>query len=96
MSDSWVPAVMVHSGHAVHTPTLELTVQFRTDPRNIDLSSESYCAAVFRQLSGSEGCIDETGEIWSPDGKLLVLSRQIGVVLPRPDDTIGQWEFVRT
>ena len=74
----------------------ELTVQFRTDPRNIDLSSESYCAAVFRQLSGSEGFIDETGEIWSPDGQLLVLSRQIGVVLPRPDDTIGQWEFVRS
>ena len=96
MSDCWVPAVMVHSGHAVHTPTLELTVQFRTDPRNIDLSSESYCAAVFRQLSGSEGFIDETGEIWSPDGQLLVLSRQIGVVLPRPDDTIGQWEFVRS
>ncbi len=71
MADCWVPAVMVHSDVAVHTPTLELTVQFRTNPRNIDLRGEDYCAAVFRQLSGREGFIDETGEIWSPDGHLL-------------------------
>ena len=96
MADCWVPAVMVHSDVAVHTPTLELTVQFRTDPRNIDLRGDDYCAAIFRQLSGREGFIDETGEIWSPDGHLLVLSRQIGVVLPRPDEAVGPWEFVRS
>ena len=96
MADCWVPAVMVHSDVALHTPTLELTVQFRTDPRNIDLKRNDYCAAVFRQLSGREGFIDETGEIWSPDGHLLALCRQIGVVLPRPDETLGQWEFVRS
>lgn len=96
MADCWVPAVMVHSEAAVHTPTLELTVQFRTDPRNINLKAEDYCAAVFRQLSGREGFLDETGEIWSPDGHLLALTRQIGVVLHRPDETVAQWEFVRS
>jgi acyl-CoA thioesterase len=95
MSDAWVPAVMVHSGLPVHTPTLELTVHFRTDPRTIDLSADSYCAVVFRQLSGREGFLDESGEIWSPDGQLLVLSRQIGILLPAPDGVTGERKFER-
>ena len=94
MSDAWVPAIMAHTDLAVHAPTLELTVQFRTDPRELDMSSDTYCAAVFRQLSGREGFIDETGEIWSPDGQLLALSRQLAVLLPRNDDMVGNWEFV--
>ena len=94
MADAWVPAVMAHTDFAVHAPTLELTVQFRADPRALEMTSETYCAAVFRQLSGSEGFIDETGEIWSPDGQLLVLSRQLAVLLPRDDDMVGKWEFV--
>ena len=94
MSDAWVPAIMAHTDLAVHAPTLELTVQFRTDPRELDMTSDTYCAAVFRQLSGREGFIDETGEIWSPDGQLLALSRQLAVLLPRNDDMVGNWEFV--
>ena len=66
MSDAWVPAIMAHTDLAVHAPTLELTVQFRTDPRELDMTSDTYCAAVFRQLSGREGFIDETGEILVP------------------------------
>ena len=95
MSDAWVPAVMVHSGLPVHTPTLELTVHFRTDPRTIDLSADSYCAVVFRQLSGREGFLDESGEIWSPDGQLLVLARQIGILLPVPDGVSIERKFER-
>ena len=94
MSDAWVPAIMAHTDLAVHAPTLELTVQFRTDPRELDMTSDTYCAAVFRQLSGREGFIDETGEIWSPDGQLLALSRQLAVLLPRNDDMVGNREFV--
>jgi len=94
MADSWIPAIMAHTDFAVHAPTLELTVQFRTDPRTLEMSDDAYCVAVFRQLSGREGFIDETGEIWSPDGQLLVLSRQLAVLLPRSDDMVGKWEFV--
>ncbi|MDP7067202.1 MAG: thioesterase family protein, partial [Acidimicrobiales bacterium] len=86
--------IMAHTDFAVHAPTLELTVQFRTDPRTLEMSDDAYCVAVFRQLSGREGFIDETGEIWSPDGQLLVLSRQLAVLLPRSDDMVGKWEFV--
>ena len=85
---------MAHTDLAVHAPTLELTVQFRADPRELEITSDNYCAAVFRQLSGGEGFVDETGEIWSPDGQLLALSRQLAVLLPRDDDMVGNWEFV--
>ena len=94
MADAWVPAIMAHTDLAVHAPTLELTVQFRADPRELKMTSDNYCAAVFRQLSGGEGFVDETGEIWSPDGQLLALSRQLAVLLPRDDDMVGNWEFV--
>jgi len=94
MADAWVPAIMAHTDLAVHAPTLELTVQFRADPRELEMTSDNYCAAVFRQLSGGEGFLDETGEIWSPDGQLLALSRQLAVLLPRDDDMVGKWEFV--
>ena len=94
MADAWVPAIMAHTDLAVHAPTLELTVQFRADPRELEMTSDNYCAAVFRQLSGGEGFVDETGEIWSPDGQLLALSRQLAVLLPRDDDMVGKWEFV--
>ena len=94
MADAWVPAIMAHTDLAVHAPTLELTVQFRADPRELEITSDNYCAAVFRQLSGGEGFVDETGEIWSPDGQLLALSRQLAVLLPRDDDMVGNWEFV--
>lgn len=84
MADAWVPAVMVHTGAAVHTPTLELTVHFRRDVTRLGIDPSAYCLAHFRQHSAHEGFLDESGEIWAPDGKLLVICRQMGVVLPRP------------
>ena len=87
MSDAWVPAVMVHSEAAVHTPTLELTVHFRRDIAEADLDPNEHCCAVFRQHSAHEGFLDESGEIWSEDGRLLAMCRQMGLVLPRPPDT---------
>ena len=85
MSDAWVPTVMVHSDRPVHTPTLELTVHFRRDASSAGLAPEDRCQAVFRQLSSHEGFLDETGEIWTPDGRLLADFRQIGLVIERPE-----------
>lgn len=84
MADAWVPAVMVHTGAAVHTPTLELTVHFRRDVTRLGLDPSAHCLAHFRQHSAHEGFLDESGEIWGPDGELLVVCRQMGVVLARP------------
>lgn len=50
---------------------------------------------VFRQQSGREGFLDESGEIWSPEGQLLVLSRQIGILLLVPDGVTLERKFER-
>lgn len=86
IADAWVPAVMVHSEEFVHTPTLELTIHFRTDVSGAGLAAEDHCFAHFQQLSAHEGYLDESGEIWSADGRLLAMCRQLGLVLQRPDD----------
>ena len=81
MADSWVPSAMVHMDEAVHLPTIELTVHFLVDPRETGLSPEDHCFVVFRQLVGSQGFVDDTGEIWSPDGRLIATSRQIALLV---------------
>jgi acyl-CoA thioesterase len=85
MADAWVPAVMVHDEAPVYTPTLELTIHFRLDVEAAGIDPEQHCLAVFRQFSGHEGFLDESGEIWTADGRLLALCRQMGLVLPRPE-----------
>jgi acyl-CoA thioesterase len=85
MSDAWVPAVMVHVDRGLHTPTLELTIHFRTDPQQLDLGDDEFCLAVFTQETGIDGYLDESGEIWSPDGRLLVMCRQLGLVMSMPE-----------
>jgi acyl-CoA thioesterase len=89
MADAWVPAVMVHDEAPVHTPTLELTIHFRLDVEHADLDPEEHCLAVFRQLSAHQGFLDESGEIWTADGRLLAMCRQMGLVLPRPETFDG-------
>jgi acyl-CoA thioesterase len=86
MTDSWVPAVIVHEDARLTSPTLELTIHFRTDPARLGLGPEDHVLAVFRQETGSEGYLDESGELWSADGRLLVVCRQLGAVLERPDE----------
>lgn len=86
MTDSWVPAVIVHEDARLTSPTLELTIHFRSDPARLGLGPEDHVLAVFRQETGHEGYLDESGEIWSADGRLLVVCRQLGAVLERPDE----------
>ncbi|MFT7645520.1 MAG: acyl-CoA thioesterase [Candidatus Poriferisodalaceae bacterium] len=85
MTDAWVPAVMVHHDRGLHTPTLELTIHFRTDPHKLELMDDEFCLAVFTQETGMDGYLDESGEIWSADGRLLVMCRQLGLVVGMPE-----------
>jgi acyl-CoA thioesterase len=71
-------------GNAV--PTVELTVHFRDRERLCTLAPEEHCLAVFRSKTAQEGFIEEDGEIWSADGRLLAQCRQLAVLLPLPAD----------
>jgi acyl-CoA thioesterase len=65
------------------TPTIDLTVHFRTPmPRVADPDPSELCLARFRTSMIHEGFFEEDGVIWSSDGAVLIHSRQLGIVMP--------------
>jgi acyl-CoA thioesterase len=78
LTDAWPPAVFTRSTTPMAVPTIDLTVHLRhpvADPGG-------WCLVAFQtRLSGS-GYLEEDGEVWSEDGKLLALSRQLAVAAP--------------
>jgi acyl-CoA thioesterase len=81
-SDAWPPAVFSHPGRdaiAAGVPTVDLTVHFRA-PYPADADPRDPVLVVFRSRYAGEGFVEEDGEIWTRDGRLLVQSRQLAVV----------------
>jgi acyl-CoA thioesterase len=67
------------------TPTIDLTIHFRTPmPRVAEPDAEELCFARFRTGLVHDGFFEEDGVIWAADGAVLVQSRQLAIVLPRP------------
>ncbi|MCP5065994.1 MAG: thioesterase family protein [bacterium] len=81
-ADALPPAVFARitgdaRGEFQGMPTVDLTIHFRCPPRG----DEDFCLAVFRSSMARQGYIEEDGEIWSRDGRLLAQSRQLAVIL---------------
>jgi acyl-CoA thioesterase len=65
------------------TPTIDLTVHFRTPmPREAQPDLNELCLARFQTGVIHEGFFEEDGVIWSEDGAVLIQSRQLGIVMP--------------
>ena len=77
ITDSWPPAVFSRLELPVGVPTVELTIHFRGAPSG----QPGWCLVRFRTLEVSDGYLEESGEVWSADGRLLAESRQLAVVL---------------
>ena len=45
------------------------------------MAVDDWVLVVFRSTVASDGFIEEDGELWSRDGRLLAQSRQLAVVL---------------
>jgi acyl-CoA thioesterase len=74
-TDAWFPAVFTRTAEPHPVPTVELTMHFRNRPPDDDV-----VLARFVSRTASEGFVEETGELWSRDGVLLVQSRQLAIV----------------
>ncbi len=85
MSDAWIPPAMIAHHGRFAAPTIELTIHFRAGLAPEFTQPGAWCHALFRSPVVSEGYVDEVGEIWSADGRLLVQSRQISLLIPLPD-----------
>lgn len=77
MSDAWMPPVFSRSEVELAVPTVDLTIHFRGLPED----PLGFCFVVFDSPVASHGYTVEHGRILSPDGKLLVESRQLAVLI---------------
>jgi acyl-CoA thioesterase len=77
LTDAWPPAIFSRLDVPVGVPTVELTVHFRGAPPD----APGWCLVRFRTLEAVAGYLEETGEVWSEDGRLLAESRQLAVLL---------------
>jgi acyl-CoA thioesterase len=77
LCDAWPPAVFAIAELPVGVPTIDLTVHLRHVP-----SGEPGWALVrFRTSVVADGYLEEDGEVWSADGRLLAHSRQLAVAV---------------
>ncbi len=76
LSDAWFPAVFTVTAERVQVPTVDLTIHFRDEPAHV----HDWCLTRFVSRHASHGFVEEDGEIWSRDGRLLAQSRQLALM----------------
>ena len=71
IADAFPPASLATQGMAAWVPTLELSVNIR------DIPKTKWLKCRFRSRFNTSGIVEEDGEIWDEDGRLIAISRQI-------------------
>jgi acyl-CoA thioesterase len=79
--DAWFPAPFIRLDGPVPAPTIDYTVHFRAPLPEPDASAGDPYLAIFRSGLARGGFVEEDGELWSQDGKLLAQSRQLALLL---------------
>lgn len=75
LTDAWPPAVFTRSATPLAVPTVDLTVHLR----NRVADPGGWCLVVFQTRVAGGGYLEEDGEVWSEDGRLLAQSRQLAI-----------------
>ncbi len=82
-SDALFPPPFVRLTERAVSPTIDLTIHFRTAiAPQADRSPEELCLARFRSGVVHEGFFEEDGVIWAEDGTVLAQSRQLALLMP--------------
>lgn len=74
-TDAWPPAIFTRSTTPTAVPTIDLNVHLRRPV----LDPGAWSLVVFRTRLSVGGYLEEDGEVWSEDGRLLAQSRQLAV-----------------
>lgn len=77
MSDAWMPPIFSRLSEQLAVPTVDLTIHFRDLPAD----PLGFCFVIFDSPIASHGYTVEHGRILSPEGRLLVESRQLAVLV---------------
>lgn len=81
-ADAWWPCPFPRTSGPIMAPTLDLTIHFRAIPPS---EPGAYVLGRFNSTTSANGFFEESGELWSEDGTLLVQSRQLALARPLPD-----------
>lgn len=76
-TDAWPPAVFSRLALPLGVPAVDLTIHFRHAAPRVP----GWSLVRFRTNLAAEGYLEEDGEVWSADGRLLAQSRQLAVLL---------------
>lgn len=83
IADALPPAVFAlakERGTMGAIPTIDLSVHFRAPLPPEGLTPEDFLLASFQTRVIRDGFLEEDGEIWTPDGRLLAQSRQLAIL----------------
>ena len=80
VADAAAPAVFPKATQPVAATTIDLTVHFRA-PADEE-PGDGWALTTFRSRVSVDGFVEEDGEVWSEDGRLVAQSRQLAVVVP--------------
>ena len=78
IADSFPPAVLSSQGVVAWVPTIEFSVNIRNIP------TSQWLKCIFRTRFITCGLLEEDGEIWDQDNKLIAISRQIAQYRAQP------------
>ena len=84
ITDAWVPPLFSRIDAQVFVPTIDLTVHFRAALPVPGAKPDDFVLTRFRTSAAAEGFLEEDGEVWSRDGRLLAQSRQLAITMPLP------------
>jgi acyl-CoA thioesterase len=82
-TDAWPPAAfsLATDRSAVESvPTVDLTVHFRSELPLASAAPDDFQLVVFRSRLAAQGFVEEDGEVWSREGRLLAQSRQLALL----------------
>jgi acyl-CoA thioesterase len=86
-ADGWFPAVFARLDGPIGVPTLELTVHFRSPLPAEDAVPGAWTLCRFESLHAGHGYIEESGDMWSAEGRLIAQSRQLALYR----DDVSYW-----
>ena len=80
-TDAFMPPAIFRAPERVRVPTLELTIHFRGQ---MPAGEHPWLLCTFVSRTQAGGVVEEDGELWSEDGRLLAQSRQLAMVRSMP------------
>lgn len=83
IADSWFPSFMAKPMPGpMHAPTIDYAVHILQSLPMAQLTARDFILAEFETHIAAQGYLIEDGRLWSPDGRLMAVSRQLAVLFP--------------